>query len=51
MVLDAILTTEIHAQMTVADQRAPSSQRGGVVGVGDHHFGHHFQRKMPQNEE
>jgi hypothetical protein len=29
MVLDAISTTETHAQMTVADQRAPSSQLGG----------------------
>jgi hypothetical protein len=29
MVLDATLTTETHAQMTVADRRAPSSQRGG----------------------
>jgi hypothetical protein len=30
MILDTILTTETHAQMTVADRRAPSSQRGAL---------------------
>jgi hypothetical protein len=32
------------------DHAAPSSQRGGVVEVGDHHFGHHFKLavKPPQ---